>query len=794
MKTLKLKSFNMALAAVSAAAGLLLATSPAMAAFSFLGVAAGDVSDVDATVWTRAADDTTPVSVTLTLQVSTDQTFATGVLTKNNLPVTGATDANNDYTLKIDFTGLSASTVYFYRFYEPNSNTYSITGKFKTAPSASASVPVHFAFSGDNDGLMRPYALASQIPAENLDFYMNLGDVIYENASNLTSSGTHNGASYLNSPSVTLSNDDIKFDGIPRAGTTFATQAQLKADYAKKYRENFLPVNTNGQNSLQVLYAAQGNYTTWDNHELGNRKYIDGGAPAGGSVGGASGNDMATGRGVDARAYTGTNNGGSGNVNNVNDVNTSSLATGDFMNRATGFQTLQNVFLAYQPIADRGTVDNNLDPRSHGTKKLYSAQQWGKNAIHIVLDTRSYRDIRLKTANAGADDTGSRADNTGRTYLGATQLQWLKNTLGAAQSAGTTWKFISISDPIDQIGPIGTSLSGVTGGTGGTMNTYSGNSAYGPVNSDGGKAYFGGYRAERNALLKYIVDNNINNVVFLATDDHQNRINELYYSPSGIVGPGSTGAGSMTTAQIQAQYVKVPNCFSIVCGPLGATGPDLFLNHGYSSIQGAANLIANAQISAGVDPIGLAPTFPGLHDVMRDKGNGLVQAGTIEPATFYSPDTFNYTVLDVSADGRTLSVKSVGMNSTATNAGTEYSAGPQARTIFSFKVDAFVNPQITASGFTFNRALNKFVQTLTVKNIGTAAVVGPIHVVLSNVSVGTTLANPTGTTTTGGNPFVTVSNTNLAVGSSVTYQLRFTPPSSGGITYTPQAVTGVANP
>ena len=779
MKTLNLKSFNMALAAVSAAAGLLLATSPAMAAFSFLGVAAGDVSDVDATVWTRAADTTTPASVTLTLQVSTDQTFATGVMT-----MTGATDANNDYTLKIDFTGLSAGTVYFYRFYEPNSATYSITGKFKTAPSASASVPVHFAFSGDNDGLMRPYALASQIPAENLDFYMNLGDVIYENASNLTTSGTHNGASYLNSPSVTLSNDSLSFDGIPRAGTTFATQAQLKADYAKKYRENFLPVNTSGQNSLQVLYAAQGNYTTWDNHELGNRKYIDGGAPAGGSVGGASGNDMSTGRGVDARDYTGSNTGGSGNVNNVNDVNTSSLATGDFMNRATGWQTLQNVFLAYQPIADRGTVNNSSDPRSHGTKKLYSAQQWGKNAIHIVLDTRSYRDIRLKTANGGAEDTGSRADNTGRTYLGATQFQWLKDQLSAAQTAGTTWKFISISDPIDQISPIGGSLSSVTAAA---MQTYSGNVGYGPVNADSGKAYVGGYRAERNALLKYIADNNIANVVFLATDDHQNRINELYYSPSGRTGPGSASFA-------QSDYVKVPNCFSIVCGPLGATGPDLFVNHGYSSIQGAANLIANAQISAGVDPIGLAPTFPGLHDVMRDKGAGLVQAGTIEPATFYSPDTFNYTVFDVSADGRTLSVKSVGMNSTAQNSGTEYSAGPQARTIFSFKVDAFVNPQITASGFTFNRALNKFVQTLTVKNIGTSAVVGPIHVVLTNLSGGTSLSNATGTTTVGSNPYVTVSGSSLAAGASVTFQLRFTPPSSGGITYAPQAVTGVATP
>jgi hypothetical protein len=209
------------------------------------------------------------------------------------------------------------------------------------------SLPLHFAFSGDNDGLIQPYALTSVIPAQQLDFYVNLGDVIYETASNLTTSGAHNGAPWLNSPSVTLSGSSASLNGLPTA-TGFATQAQLKADYEKKYRENFLPVNTGGQNSLQVLYAAQGNYTTWDNHELGNRQYINGGAPAGGSVGGPAGTDMPTGRGVDARNNVG------GNLGNVNDVNNS---LSDYMNRSTGFRTLQNVFLNYQPVADRGLVN-----------------------------------------------------------------------------------------------------------------------------------------------------------------------------------------------------------------------------------------------------------------------------------------------------------------------------------------------------------------------------------------------------------------------------------------------------
>ncbi len=787
----QLKLARRAILAVSIAALLPLSVQQASATFSFLGVAAGDASDTGITVWSRGVDPVAPANTAVTLEVSTDAGFTT------SSTVSATTDSTKDYTVKLDLSGLTPATQYYYRFNGPGAQ--SNVGKFKTAPLASTAAPVHFAFSGDNDGLIRPYALASVVPWQNLDFYINLGDVLYENASNVA--GSFNDAAstlnfpnttWKNSPSVTLSNASLSFDGIPNAGTTFATQAQLRADYAKKYRENFLPVNIGGQNCLKDFYAGQANYTTWDNHELGNRKYIDGGAPAGGSVGGATGADMATGRGVDARAYTGSNTGGSGNVSNVNDAAdllapATVAGLGGFMNASTGFLTLEDVFLSYQPIANRGTVIAPSDARTHGTRQLYSAQQWGKNAILINADARSYRDIRLKTATGNADDTGLRADNSARTYLGATQLAWLKQTLLDAQNNGVPWKFVVVSDPIDQIGPVGGALSGLTAAT---MQPFSGNVAYGPVSADGGKAFVGGYRAERNALLKHIADNHITNVVFMSTDDHQNRINELYYSPSGRTGPGTPGF-------TQADYVRVPYCFSIVCGPLGATGPDLFLNHGYASIQGAANLIANAEIAAGVDPIGLNANYPGLHDVMRDKGNGfvanLVPETTIEPATFYSPDTFNFTLLDVSADGKTLSVSSLGMSSTGQNSATEYSVGPQVRTVFSFQLDA---QPITRGGFVLDRRINKIVQQLTITNNTGAALNGPIDIVLAGLSGNTSLSNATGTTaiTSPGSPYITVQAGSLAAGASASVMLQFARPVSGNITYTAQAVTGTVNP
>src|SRR5262249_22840683 len=135
----------------------------------------------------------------------------------------------------------------------------------------------------------------------------------------------------------------------------------------------------------------------------------------------------------------------------------------------------------------------------------------------------------------------------------------------------------------------------------------------------------------------------------------------------------------------QFTYVKVPYVFSIVAGPLGATGPDLITNHTFTMAQQYANSIVAAQQAAGIEPMGLIG-YPGLHNLVRD---GDPSAATAPQAVdFYSPDTFNFTVLDVSADGKMLTVKSVGMDATAQNAGIEYADGPQARTVFSFQVDA----------------------------------------------------------------------------------------------------------
>ena len=165
--------------------------------------------------------------------------------------------------------------------------------------------------------------------------------------------------------------------------------------------------------------------------------------------------------------------------------------------------------------------------------------------------------------------------------LGATQIDWFEQQLLDAQANGVTWKIVSVSSPIDEMGPIGGSFT-ITNGAGNAPNTFS------TSITDGGKSWMGGYRPERNALLKFIADNQIDHVVFLSTDDHQLRVNELGYFTQF----------DLNNTPIQSSYVRVPGAMSIVAGPIGATGPDQVTDHSFANIQTLAqNFVAPANLA-----------------------------------------------------------------------------------------------------------------------------------------------------------------------------------------------------
>jgi phosphodiesterase/alkaline phosphatase D-like protein len=402
---------------VLAAATFLAALSPAAwGDVVFHGIAAGDPTSADVVLWTRAENGGSPTS--LIAQVATDQGFANIVKTLD-----GATSADSDFTLKLEATGLASNTRYYYRFIGPGPVT-SPTGQFTTGPTRDHKVAVKFGFSGDADSRFRPYPSIATIAAQNLNYFVFLGDTMYETASS-------------GSPAVPVV-----------AGQTTDPAALSKAlsAYNRKYLENVLGVDaangkaiSMGQQSLQPMLAATGTYTLLDNHELGNQQLQSGGAPP-------------------AVPFQSTDT--------MFDVNN----TGSYNNKTSAYQTLMKSYLDYHPTRQSilGTpvrgyapsgppVNSPSDPRSDGTPRLYFAQKWGANSIYIQTDNRSYRDIRLSKptspgANTTADDVGPRADNPRRAMLGSTQLQWLESALLQARDDGMPWKFVTLSSPIDQVG------------------------------------------------------------------------------------------------------------------------------------------------------------------------------------------------------------------------------------------------------------------------------------------------------------------------------------------------------
>jgi phosphodiesterase/alkaline phosphatase D-like protein len=566
------------------------------------GVAAGDITSTDAILWTRGENGGRPTD--LTAQVARDLGFADIIST-----ISGTATADSDFTLKLDAPGLTANTQYFYRFLAADGVT-SATGQFTTAPTPDQRVDVKFGFSGDADARFRPYPSIANIASQKLNYFIFLGDTMYETAA-------------TGSPGVPV---------ITGQTTNPAELSSALAAYSRKYLENMRGVNPatgmpsgSGQQSLQPMLAATGTYTLLDNHELGNLSLQSGGAPP------------------TAPQQT---------MDPSFDVNT----TGSYNDKTPAFLTVEKSFLDYHPtrasILGDPTSGYRLsgpqvgapsDARSDGTPQLFFAQQWGANSVYIQTDDRSYRDIRLSkiSGNRPTDDIGPRAEDPNRTMLGSPQLQWLEHTLLQAESDGIRWKFVVISSPIDQVG--GTQVPD-------------------------GKSWWGGYRSERNRLLRFLVDNHIDHVVFLTTDDHHVRVTQLQYQID------------------QNSKAMVPGAFQLVAGPIGAGGPDGFTDHSFTAVQKAANDRNAGQLALGEPQLGLPADFPGLRNVFRQGDPNA--ASSPSPVDFYSPDTFNYTVLNVAADGR-LTVETWGIPSYQQNTYPQNVIDPTL--ILSFQIELLGN-------------------------------------------------------------------------------------------------------
>lgn len=226
-------------------------------------IASGDPKSDSIMLWTRVV----PTSLTDIEDSSTDTAVTLEVTAIDNSASFGSTTALTgtllatvtvpaygvfDGTIRHKLTGLSANTTYFYQFVA--GTVRSKVGRFKTAPAASSTADVKFAFMSCQDWSDNHWGAFSQIVADDgagstpsLDFIVHLGDYIYEKHGASTAESLH---STLTMPS----------------GEPFATETSDYRYLYKTFRSDL---------RLQALHERFPMIAVWDDHEFSDDSWQD---------------------------------------------------------------------------------------------------------------------------------------------------------------------------------------------------------------------------------------------------------------------------------------------------------------------------------------------------------------------------------------------------------------------------------------------------------------------------------------------------------------------------------------
>ena len=200
------------------------------------GVASGDPLADRVILWTRITLPSVNGTLKLTYTVATDPAL-TNVVRRG----AALTDADRDHTVKVDVTGLSAGTTYYYRF--AFDNQVSPIGRTRTAPAGPLARLRLAVVSCSNHafGLFNAYRRIAE--RADLDAVVHLGDYLYEYGPNTYGS--------LRTPEppnemVTLSDYRLR-------------HAQYKRD-----------------TDLQAVHRQHPMVCIWDDHEITNDAWRDG--------------------------------------------------------------------------------------------------------------------------------------------------------------------------------------------------------------------------------------------------------------------------------------------------------------------------------------------------------------------------------------------------------------------------------------------------------------------------------------------------------------------------------------
>jgi alkaline phosphatase D len=219
-------------------------------------VASGDPKSDSVILWTRVVDPASPGrDFSVELEMATDAAFTSLVSVNGSerLAVTAA--AAFDNCLKVKVKGLTAGTVYYYRFVYTLGEIFYVSrvGRTKTAPAPDADVPVKFAFVSCQDFIGKYYNAYLRLARADIDFIVHLGDYVYETTGD---------------PSFQVSDESRKVTFTDTAGAiAFNDPATY---YAAKSLDNYreLYKKYRGDRALQGVHEKFAMIITWDDHEF----------------------------------------------------------------------------------------------------------------------------------------------------------------------------------------------------------------------------------------------------------------------------------------------------------------------------------------------------------------------------------------------------------------------------------------------------------------------------------------------------------------------------------------------
>lgn len=148
-------------------------------------VASGDPRSESVILWTRVEiPDGDDEDVPVFLELFADEDLTEHAMWDDGPLQALVATADHDHCVKVRVVGLESGTVYYYRFIAQVGDQLlaSKTGRTKTAPAADDDTPVKFAFVSCQDFGGRYYNGYAHMVTQEPDFFVHLGDYVYETA------------------------------------------------------------------------------------------------------------------------------------------------------------------------------------------------------------------------------------------------------------------------------------------------------------------------------------------------------------------------------------------------------------------------------------------------------------------------------------------------------------------------------------------------------------------------------------------------------------------------------------